>query len=201
MDKVMDIQRKGGVATVRFLSGEVVRAPSALFAERRLRPGDEADPGAYRAFLAMRGYPHALEAAMKFLALRERSQQEVRQRLRRSCYDEESIARAIDNLSAHNLLSDARFAQQWVRSRSRKYGRGRIQQELRLKGITDEGAKRALEEALPEEEEYRRALETGKKLARKFQGDQQKLTQALIRRGYRFSLARRAAQEACRPSD
>ena len=87
MDRVTEILRRGGVASLRFLSGEVVRVPSAVYLERRLRIGDFADPEAYRLFAAQRGYPHALEAAMKFLALRERSEKEVRTRLRRSCFD------------------------------------------------------------------------------------------------------------------
>ena len=94
MDKILDIQRKGGVARVKFLSGDMLKIPSALFLERRLREGEMMDPEAYRAFMLQRGYPHALEAAMKFLALRERSEKEICQRLRRSCYDEKIIARS-----------------------------------------------------------------------------------------------------------
>ena len=64
MDRVVSVERKNGVATVRFLSGDTVRVPSAVFLERRPRTGDSLDPDAYRLFLLKRGYPHALEAAM-----------------------------------------------------------------------------------------------------------------------------------------
>ena len=195
MDQVVDVQRKHGVATLKFLSGDVVKAPSALYLERRVRPGDRMDPAAYRLFLSQRGYPHALEAAMKYLALRERSQQEVRQRLKRACFDEQTIQRVTDTLALHGLLSDSRFAAQWVNSRSKKYGRSRIAQELRIKGVSGEEMKKALD-TLPEEEEYRRAVEQGRKMTRKFQNDIQKITQALMRRGYGYRLARKAAEEA-----
>ncbi|MBR1586343.1 MAG: regulatory protein RecX [Clostridia bacterium] len=197
MDKVLSVERKNGVATVRFLSGETVRVPSALYLERRLRAGDSADPAAYRMFISQRGYPHALETAMKFLALRERSEKEVRDRLRRSSYDAASIQRVIDTLQLHGLLSDGRFAEQWVSSRSKKYGRGRIAQELRVKGVSGQEAQQALN-ALPEEEEYRRAVEQGRKMARKFKNDAKKITQALMRRGYGYALAKKAAEEAAR---
>ena len=194
MDKVMEIKRRGGVATVKMMSGEVLKIPSALFLERRLRLNDCIDPDAYRLFLSTRGYPHALEAAMKYLALRERSTQEVKTRLRRSCYDEATIERVLQTLGAHDLVSDPRFAEQWVHHRSRKYGKNRIAQELRMKGVAGREAQAALE-SLPEEEELKAALAQAKKLCRKFQGDEKKITQALIRRGYGWSLAKRAAEE------
>lgn len=197
MDKVVEIKRKGGVATVRMLSGETLKIPSALYLERKLRVDQPVDPEGYRMFMRERGYPHALEAAMKFLALRERSEQEMRSRLRRSCYDEATIGRVLDTLGLHDLVSDTRFAGQWVRSRSRKYGKNRIAQELRMKGITGEDAKNALDE-LPEEEEYERALAQAKKLRKKYAGDGRKLQQALIRRGYAWGTAKRAAEEALR---
>lgn len=197
MDRVTDIQRKGGVATVRFLSGEVLRVPSALFLERRVRAGDLIDPGAYRLFMAQRGYPHALESAMKFLALRERSEKEVCARLRRSCYDEATIQRVVDTLTGYDVLSDSRFAGEWARHRSRKYGRGRIARELKMKGIESEEIKATLD-ALPEEEEYQSALAQARKLVRRLQGDEKKIAQALIRRGYGFSLAKKAAGEVLR---
>ncbi|MBE5782613.1 MAG: regulatory protein RecX [Clostridiales bacterium] len=191
MDKIVEIQRKGGVARVKFLSGEQLKIPSALYLERRLREGDVIDPEAYRAFMLNRGYPHALEAAMKFLALRERSEKEICQRLRRSCYDKRTIARVMDTLSAHALVSDARFAEQWVHHRGKKYGKNRIAQELKIKGVSGEEAKMALE-TLPEEEEFARALEQAQKLARRMKDDPNKIIQALVRRGYSWSMAKRA---------
>ena len=195
MDKIVEIVRRGGVARIKLLSGEVLRAPSPLFLERRVRTGEEIDAEAYRAFLRQRGYPHAMEAAGKFLMLRERSEQEVRQRLRRSCYDEDTIERVIAALFQHSLISDARFAQQWVARQARKYGRGRIAQELKMKGVDGEEARRALED-LPEEEELGRALSQARKMVRRFQGNPQKIAQALIRRGYNWSMAKKAAEEA-----
>ena len=101
----------------------------------------------YRLFMMQRGYPHALEAAMKFLALRERSEQEIRTRLRRSQYDEATIQKVLDTLGLHDLVSDKRFAEQWVHSRSRKYGKNRIAQELRMKGVNGPEAQAALDQA------------------------------------------------------
>ena len=197
MDRVLEIRRKGGVATIKMESGDILRAPSALFLERRLHTGQQMDPDAYRLYLRERAYPHALEAAMKFLALRERSVQEVRARLRRSCYDEGTIDRVLDTLGLHDLVSDARFAEAWVHARSRKYGKNRIAQELRVKGIDRQEAENALG-ALTEEDEYRRAVEQAKKLCRKLQNDPKKIAQSLTRKGYHWKMAKDAAEEAVR---
>lgn len=195
MDKILSIKRQNGVTRVQFLSGDTLQIPSALFLERRLREGEIMDPDAYRAFILQRGYPHALEAAMKFLALRERSEKEIRSRLKRSQYPDAVIEKVMDTLSAHHLVSDSRFAEQWVHHRARKYGKSRIAQELRIKGVSSEETAAALEN-LPEEEEFARALEQAKKLARKFQNEPLKISQALVRRGYSWSIARKAAEAA-----
>ena len=195
MDRVVEIKRKNGVATIKMESGETLRVPSALFLERRLHTGQQIDPDAYRLYLRERGYPHALEAAMKYLSLRERSEQEVRTRLRRSCYDEGSIDRVLSTLGLHELVSDSRFAEAWVHSRSRKYGKHRIAQELRIKGIAGEDAESALN-TLSEADEYQHAVEQAKKLCRKFQNDPKKIAQSLTRKGYHWKMAKDAAEEA-----
>lgn len=195
MDKIIEIQRKNGVARVKFLSGEELKIPSALFLERKLREGEMIDPEAYKAFMRQRGYPHALEAAMKFLALRERSEKEIMARLRRSHFDEMTIAKVMETLSGHDLVSDERFAEAWVHHRSRKYGKNRIAQELKMKGVGQEKMQKALE-TLPEEDEFSRAVEQAKKLSRRMQGDRNKIMQALVRRGYNWSMAKKAAEAA-----
>ena len=194
-DRVMEIKRQHGVATVKMMSGDMLKIPSALFLERKLHVNQPLDAEEYRLFMMQRGYPHALEAAMKFLALRERSEQEIASRLRRSHYDEGTIQKVLDTLNLHELVSDGRFAEQWVHSRGRKYGKNRIAQELRRKGVAGEEAQAALD-SLPEEEEYRRCLEQAKKLCRKFLSDPRKIAQSLTRKGYSWAMARRAAEEA-----
>ena len=136
MDTIVEITRRGGVTTLRLQSGDTVRLPSAVYLERRLAVGQAVDTEAYRAFVREKSYPHALETAVKYLALRERSENEVRARLRAACYDDGVIQRVMDTLAGHSLVSDSRFAGQWAYSRARKYGKGRIARELRSKGVS-----------------------------------------------------------------
>lgn len=194
MDVVTEVKRAGGVATIFLKSGEVIQAPSALFLERRVRPGQELDAENYRAFIREKGYPHALKAAVDYLALRERSEKEILQRLKRVHYHETTIARVMETLQGHHLYSDARFAETWVAHRARKYGKRRIAMELQHKGISGQTAQQALD-GLDSREEKAAAVKQAGKLARRMKGDSQKMMQALVRRGYDWQTARAAVQQ------
>lgn len=200
MDTVTEVKRAGGVATIRLQSGDVIKAPSALYLERRLRAGQAVDAEIYRAFIRDRGYPHALKAAMDFLSLRERSEQEIVQRLRRVHYHETTIARVMETLAGHHLYSDQRFAKTWVSRRSRKYGRQRIAMELKMKGISNDIARQALD-GLEAEDELSAAVRQAQKAVRRVKGDEQKLIQALMRRGYGFLVAQQAARSALKHTE
>lgn len=199
-DQVLEIKRAGGVARVKLLSGDTLKIPSALYLQRRLRPGQAVDPEDYRRFIRENGYAPALEMAVKYLALRDRSEKEIVSRLRRSCYDETTIARVMEKLAGHDLISDARFAENWALHRGKRYGKNRIARELRQKGIDDATARAALD-ALPEEDEMRSALALARKLTRRPQIEQRKIIDALLRRGYSFSVARQAADRALNEQD
>lgn len=78
-------------------------------------------------------------AAIALLAQREHSRRELTEKLSRRFSDTDTIAAQIDWLQQENLQSDARFAEQFVRSRvQRGHGPYRIKSELRQRGV--EGA-------------------------------------------------------------
>jgi len=78
-------------------------------------------------------------AAVGLLARREHSARELRGKLIAKGYPVELVVSALEQLVAQGLLSDARFAEVFARSRSHKgFGAARIAQELRMRGVTDE---------------------------------------------------------------
>ncbi len=79
----------------------------------------------------------AWEAAVALLALRARSSQEVRRRLRLRRFPRAEIEAAIDRLTAAGYLNDAAFAEQWARARQERQGLGpaRLARELKAKGV------------------------------------------------------------------
>ena len=78
-------------------------------------------------------------SAMNFLALREHSVKELKEKLGRKFSSVELIDEAISGLIAQNLQSDERFAQAFVAMRQRQ-GKGSvvIKMELREKGVAPE---------------------------------------------------------------
>lgn len=81
-----------------------------------------------------------LEAAAAFLAVRPRSVDETRRRLRHLGYPAAPIEVVIDRLQAYGYLDDEAFARAWVESRDRARPRGEmaLRRELTLKGIDRE---------------------------------------------------------------
>ncbi len=80
-----------------------------------------------------------MQKACDFLARREHSRRELRQKLSRNCKDSKLIDELLDKLSAEGLQSDARFTESFVQQRYNK-GQGplKIKQELNQRGIDTE---------------------------------------------------------------
>ncbi len=81
---------------------------------------------------------------MRWLARREYSREELRERLRGRGVADEAIARALDELAAAGYLSDARFAQAVVAQKAGRYGRRAIAHALQAKGIGKDEVEAAL---------------------------------------------------------
>ncbi|HSB72093.1 MAG TPA: regulatory protein RecX [Candidatus Methylomirabilis sp.] len=79
----------------------------------------------------------AWEAALRLLAMRARTTQEVRQGLARRGYLPADISAVILRLTSEKYLDDLEFARTWVRSAGLRRTRGpaRQAQELRAKGV------------------------------------------------------------------
>jgi len=88
----------------------------------------------------------AREIAVRLLARREHSQQELRRKLTSRGVDANCIDRVLDRLAEAGLQSERRFAESFARQRAeRGYGPARIRAELRERGIDSGLAHEALE--------------------------------------------------------
>jgi regulatory protein len=107
---------------------------------------DETDP--------QRQLRAALVKAYRLLAVRARSEKELREALARAKFAEEIIAATIEDCKQQRFIDDANFARQFIQSRlrNRPMGRERLTMELRQKGIDAETIITALDEVLMEQE-------------------------------------------------
>ncbi|MCS7282210.1 MAG: RecX family transcriptional regulator [Anaerolineae bacterium] len=142
----------------------------------RLRQGDQVE--------------RAAERALDLLSYRPRSEAELRSRLEEH-YDEAALGEALERLRRGGLLDDREFARYWVENRFQYNPRGKsvLRQELRQKGLEDE----IIEEALANYDEEQAASLAAQKLLRRWKGAapqllRRRLTNALLRRGFPYSL-------------
>lgn len=84
---------------------------------------------------------------MQLLARREHSRAELKRKLARHAQTAEEIDTVLDELANRGMLSDARFAEMRTHILSQKFGAARIAQDLRMRGVSDELAVKAVEGA------------------------------------------------------
>lgn len=81
--------------------------------------------------------PSLRARALKALARREHSRQELQAKLAPHCEDPAEVGRLLDDLEQRGWLSEARFVEQLSTVRSRKFGSARVLHELREKGVSE----------------------------------------------------------------
>jgi regulatory protein len=135
----------------------------------------------------------ALGYAHRLLAVRDRSEKEIRDRLSSKGHDAGSIEQVVDDLRERGLLDDKRFAREWIKTRMTGSPRGvyAIRKELLGKGIGEELIKQALEDADTGYDEKKVAARlAAKKLDSIKSGDmarrKKSLHDYLARRGFSF---------------
>lgn len=105
----------------------------------------------------------AKNAAYRLLTYRPRSRTEIETKLHDKEFDVAIITAVLDDLARFGYVNDRQFANQWARSRIRLrgFGRRRIEQELKNKGIDREIIREVFDEIYVDETE----LETAKLVA------------------------------------
>ena len=82
--------------------------------------------------------PLSLRArALKALARREHTRQELQAKLQSFAEDPDELEPLLDDLEKRGWLSEARFVEQLTTVRRRRFGAARILHELREKGVSD----------------------------------------------------------------
>ena len=132
-----------------------------------------------------------IDVALRFLAQRPRSEQEVRRRLRRAGVADDAEEAVISQLRQNALVDDTAFAEYWVEQRQsfRPRGARLLRAELRQHGIDPRAAEAAAEttEASAVDDAYRAAQKRARQLgaaAADERAFKTRLGQFLGRRGF-----------------
>ena len=141
-----------------------------------------------------------LNAALRFLSYRPRSEAEIRMRLRRG-FDQKTIDRVILQLKARRMIDDVAFARFWRENRESFSPRSErmLKLELKRKGIAVEVIDEVLEGSDEDGAAYRAAQKKARSLSQEdYDAFRRKLGAFLRRRGFSHEVANHAIERLWR---
>ncbi|NWF68323.1 MAG: RecX family transcriptional regulator [Chloroflexi bacterium] len=188
----LEVQKRSKERVNVYIDGEFAFALTLIEAAR-LKKGQSLSPEEIAALRAQDDLAKALDSALRFIAYRPRSVQEVRRHLAAKQQPPDVIAAAVERLSAQGYLDDLAFARFWVENRDsfKPLSPQALRQELLQKGVPRALIDEALADIDPEDAAYRAALTQAPRLRTTNRRDfQHKLAAFLQRRGFSFALAR-----------
>jgi regulatory protein len=153
--------------------------------ESRLASGQELDGGQLADLKKAAGLDKAYGNALRYVAMRQRSEWEAQDYFRRKGIDAEAAEQIITRLRDLRMLDDVSFARSWVANRRllKATSKRRLQLELTQKRVPSDVIDQVLHEDEVDEQDTLREL-VAKKQAR--YPDRQKFMQYLARQGFGF---------------
>jgi regulatory protein len=189
----VEVQKNDKQRCSVFVDGEFLLGISAeLVYEFKLAKGDVLTEQALNQLLDQEELLEAKTAAFNLLSYRQRSRQEIKERLLRKDYELEVVKQVIQILEQLDYIDDREFAISWTKDRITKgFGPYRIRRQLKEKGVAKELIESSLEEEYPSQLEYDLAAELAtKKRVHYKDADpyerRNKLSQVLKRKGFSF---------------
>ena len=182
---------------------EIPASARRVFASGRQAFEDVADFEAYARTALEQA---AFERACSKLSARERPGKDVLNLLVQEGYPTEASQAAVDKAKRCGVISDARYAQAFVNSKTRAgWGKARISRELERSGLSLEDAGDVALDSLTQDREYERALAAASRRAMPSKNPTEKIARFLMGRGFATGLSLRVAKEvvaqAQEPSD
>ena len=159
--------------------------------QERLKVGQELTTDQLESLAVVNRYQQCRNSAIRYLAYRQRSEEEVRQRLQRHGYDIDCIEKTISRLKENGLIDDTEFARFWIDNRESFSPRSRrlTGVELKQKGVSKDIIDTAIREVNDSESAYRAALNKVHRLPQSdFRDFRNRLGQYLNRKGFSYDV-------------
>jgi regulatory protein len=181
------------------LDGRPVFSLSAEVALKAgLRTGQELSVTEWEALAAADRSQKCLDAAYRLLAVRPRSEDEIRQRLQKRGFESDDRDKAIARLREQGLVDDDAFARYWKDNRQsfRPRSRRLTALELRRKGLASAAIEAVVSEIDDGENAYRAAHGRARRLAGSdYQAFRRRLGEYLVRRGFDYDTIQQAVDK------
>lgn len=159
----------------------------------RIRQGEELREETYKEILTEVLMKRARERVIYLLKASDKTEQELRQKLKEGYYPQEAIDYAIGFLKEYRYIDDERYGERYVEFHSERKSRRQIQYELQKKGLDKEVISDILEEhPIDEEAQVLAYLEKKRKnISELDQKERSKIMAALGRKGFSFEVVNR----------
>jgi regulatory protein len=177
-----------------------------------LRVGDLLSEEAFRTLKHEEEYQEAKSAAMKFLSYRPRTEREVRDKLRETEHDGETIGAVVEGLKRSGLIDDRAFARMYIRDTraDRPVGPVLLKQKMLLLGLRREVIDEAIAEVLENvsqesdaeaaaEKFVQRAKKSGRTVAP--ESLRSRLSAHLARRGFAWDIVNNVVNKTLHQTD
>jgi regulatory protein len=163
--------------------------------ESRLASGQELTAGELATLKQAAGLDKAYGNALRYVAMRPRSEWELRDYFRRKGIDDEAASQIAERLRGVGLLDDVAFARAWLANRRllKTISTRRMRLELQQKHVASDIIDLVVSEDTTDERDTLRDL-IAKKRPR--YPDRQKFMQYLARQGFRFDDIKAALTES-----
>jgi regulatory protein len=156
-----------------------------------LQVGQELSASQIEALAKSDHFHRCLNVATHYLGYRPRSEFEVRERLQRRGFDDNTIGVVITRLKEQRLVDDMEFARFWKENRDSFSPRSQwlTRLELKQKGVTDDIIEEVVGTIDDGDSAYRAALSKARRLSRSdYQDFRHRLGEYLKRRGFGYGV-------------
>lgn len=162
-----------------------------------IEEGAELSERDYREILEVVLCKRARERALYLLKFSNKTEAELRQKLKSGFYPEEAVNKAIQFLKEYHYLDDARYARNYVEVYGGQKSRAEIKGALLKKGIERTCIAELFEECQPDEEQQiRRLLEKRRYKEDAPTAEKRKTMAFLMRKGFSYDTIKRVVKES-----
>ena len=170
MKKITDLRigRSRGKRVNVFLDDRFAFSLNAeATAKEGLRVGQELSANRIEALAKSDQFQRCLDAAIRYLSYRPRSESEIRKKLQQRGFDSHSIESVLVKLRKQGLVDDLMFVQFWKDNRQSFSPRSQrlTKLELRQKGVANEIIDRIVDEVDDNDSAYRAAISKARRLS------------------------------------
>lgn len=174
-----------GKKKIRFSHGETFTLYAGEAAKLSLREGVHLSEETYQKILHEILGKRATKRAMHLLERQERTEYQLKEKLRQNEYPSAAIEDAVSYVKKYHYLDDERYARTFVHFHQDKKSRLRLQMDLKKRGIANDIIEKSLEEEFVSDEK-----EKIKELLYKKKFNGEKSDSAEFRRIYQFLMRR-----------